>query len=66
MLAKVANEVPRATTLKWPCTVNMDISFEDGRGTVSSGKGRLKEYYWFGSKKRYTYPVKLKKSPCSL
>jgi len=40
----------------------MDISFEDGRGTGSSGKGRLKAYYWFGSKKRYTYPVELEKS----
>jgi len=39
----------------------MDISFEDGRGTVSSGKGRLKEYCWFGLKKRYTYPVEPKK-----
>jgi len=45
---------------------DMDISFEDGRGTVLSGKGRLKEYYWFGSKKRYTYPVELKKSTSSL
>jgi len=44
----------------------MDISFKDGRGTGSSGKCRLKEYYWFGSKKRYTYPVELKKSPSSL
>jgi len=40
----------------------MDISFEDRRGTVSSGKDQLKKYYWFGSKKRYTYPVELKKS----
>jgi len=39
----------------------MDISFKDGRGTVSSGKSRLKEYYWFGSKKRYTYLVELVK-----
>jgi len=44
----------------------MDISFEDGRGTVSSGKRRLKEYYWFGSKKRYPYPVEPKKSLPSL
>jgi len=36
------------------------------RGAGSSGKRRLKEYYWFGSKKRYTYPVELKKSPSSL
>ncbi|HUU42049.1 MAG TPA: hypothetical protein VMW42_14020 [Desulfatiglandales bacterium] len=36
------------------------------RGAVSSGKGRLKEYYWFGSKKRYPYPVKTEKSPFSL
>jgi len=45
---------------------NMDISSKDGRGTGSSGKGRLKEYYWFGSKKRYTYPVELKRSLFSL
>jgi len=32
-----------------------------GRGTVSSGKSRLKEYYSFGSKKRYSYPVEPKK-----
>jgi len=31
------------------------------RGAGSSGKCRLKEYYWFGSKKRYTYPVELKR-----
>jgi len=36
------------------------------RGAVSSGKERLKEYSWFGSKKRYTYPVELKKSLPSL
>jgi len=39
----------------------MDVSFEyrardfvpsSGRGAGSSGKSRLKAYYWFGSKKK--------------
>jgi len=53
----------------------MDISFEyrarafdlsSGRGAGSSGKSKLETYYWFGSKKRYTYPVELEKSSYSL